>query len=293
MRPILMQTLRLLGASLPGKGLRDPETAPCIPFERGQEPGSPTWPDPAQFDDALFEGEVKMPRPVQILAVTLVSLAVCAAAGAHRDKHDREDGHDRGRDHDRIEGSGDRVKQTRDVKDFDEIQVDCAFDVEITVGPRFALELTYDDNLIDLIETDVRGGTLVLDCDGEHDVDRSCKARIEMPSLAGITINGAAQVHVQGMTGESFEYDLHGAGDLEIQGSVGRIEVHLLGAGSVDARDLIAEEADVQLSGTGSVRVHANERFRGQVSGCGSIDYYGDPPQARENVSGIGSITRH
>jgi hypothetical protein len=245
----------------------------------------------------------------QIFCVALVGLALCGTAGAHGDRpghgarHERGNRHEhgnrdaRGARHGRgrngIEGSGHRVTQTRDVDGFDAIRVECAFDVEITVGPRFRLELMHDDNLIDLIETSVHGGTLVLDCEGEHTCDRSCEVRIEMPALTGITIDGAAQVRARGLAGESFEYDLRGAGDLEVEGTVGRVDMQLSGAGSVDARDLIAEEANVRLSGTGSVRVHANERFKGQVSGCGSIQYYGDPPHARENVSGIGSITRH
>lgn len=218
----------------------------------------------------------------QILCTGLVCIALCGTAGAHRDRHDR----------DQIEGSGDRISQVRDVTGFDEIRVECAFDLEITVGPAFSVELTYDDNLIDLIQTDVRGGTLILDCDEDLDADRSCRVRIAMPALVGITVNGAADIDVRGLAGEAFEYELRGAADLQIQGAVGRLNIHLLGAGNIDARDLIAQDVDVQLSGTGSVRVHATERFDGRVSGCGSIQYSGDPPHARENVSGIGSIRR-
>lgn len=222
----------------------------------------------------------------QILGTGLVCIAVCGTAGAHRDRH----GH--GDDRDRIEGSGDRISQVRDVAGFDEIRVECAFDLEITVGPAFSVELTYDDNLIDLIRTDVRGGVLVLDCEEAFEADRSCRARIAMPALVGITVNGAADSEVRGLSGGAFEYKLRGAGQLELQGAVERLDIHLLGAGSIDAHDLIAEAVDVQLSGTGSVRVHATQRFDGQVSGCGSITYTGNPPRAREDVSGIGSIRR-
>ncbi len=222
----------------------------------------------------------------QILCMGLVCLGLCGTAGAHRHQHDRGD------DRDRIEGSGDRISQVRDVAGFDEIRVECAFDLEITVGPALAVELTYDDNLIDLIRTDVRGGTLVLDCEEDLDADESCRVRIAMPALTGITVNGAADIDVRGLAGGAFEYELRGAASLELQGTVERLDIHLMGAGDIDARDLIAQEADVQLSGTGSVRVHATERFDGRVSGCGSITYTGDPAQTRENVSGIGSIRR-
>ncbi len=188
------------------------------------------------------------------------------------------------------EGSGHLVTETRDVADFTGVVIDCAFDVHIRFGSETRVELTYDDNLIERIETEVRRGRLVLDCARDTDSDRVCEVRITVPRIETLEIGGAADVDIRGFEGGEFTYELHGAGDLFLEGRVDELEIELQGAGSVDARDLVAGTVEVDLCGAGSVKVHATESFRGDLSGVGSIDVFGDPRRVRERVSGIGSI---
>ncbi len=219
------------------------------------------------------------------MALALTALLILTSGSMAGSRHHRT-----WFDDDRLEGSGNLATERRDIDGFTRIHVGCAFDLDIVVGEDFLVELTHDDNLLELMETDVRGRTLTLDCREEHRCDHSCLVRIRMPALEELTIEGAADVEIRDFDGERFAYALHGAGDLTIEGSVGALEVRLNGAGDVDARDLRAEDADVRLAGAGAVRVHATERFRGTVSGVGTITYYGDPQRVSERVTGIGSI---
>jgi len=192
-----------------------------------------------------------------------------------------------------IKGSGDLVSEVREVDNFNHIHINGAFDVHVRIGPAPSLEVTFDDNLIDRVVTRQRRNTLLLDLKGEMDVDRSCLAEITVPSLEELSIGGAADVEIVDFRGETFEYVLHGAGNLTISGTVEDLEIDLHGAGSVDARDLIAQNADVSLPGAGSIDVHVKQNLRAQLTGVGSIDYWGDPEHVRDRVSGIGSIDEH
>lgn len=193
---------------------------------------------------------------------------------------------------DDIEGSGDMETIERDVRGFSRIKIDCAFDLEITMGDWKPLEITFDDNLLEYVETEVVGRTLHLDCSEDLDADEACLVRITMPELTEITIDGAGDVQIKDFKGDSFEYNLRGAGDLRIAGETQDLEINLNGAGHIDARRLHADEVLVDLAGAGSVDVYAVESFRGNVSGVGNITYYGDPEHVRERVTGIGSIDR-
>lgn len=193
---------------------------------------------------------------------------------------------------DDIEGSGDIVTIERDVRGFSRIKIDCAFDLEITIGDWKPMELVFDDNLLEYVETEVTGRTLRLDCSEDLDFDESCLIRIQMPELTEVTIDGAGDVSIKNFQGDSFEYNLNGAGNLDIAGEAKELAINLNGAGHIDARRLQATEVDVDLAGAGSVDVYAEESFRGSVSGVGNITYYGDPEHVRERVSGIGSIDR-
>ena len=54
-------------------------------------------------------------------------------------------------------GSGNVVKEERKVSSFNAIEVSGAFDVELVQGTAIAVTVEADDNLMDLIRTEVRG----------------------------------------------------------------------------------------------------------------------------------------
>lgn len=194
---------------------------------------------------------------------------------------------------DAIEGSGEMASEERSIGEVTRLRVDCAFDIEIRFGKEPKLVLTFDDNLLEYITTEVRGKRLTLDCSEELEIDESCRVELVIPKLTEIEVNGAADIRVHEFAGATFEYVLNGAGNLEMDGTVDELEIELSGAGSVDARDLLAKRAEVNLNGAGSVDVYATEFCRANLSGVGNIDIYGDPRKVREKVSGIGSIDRH
>ncbi len=190
----------------------------------------------------------------------------------------------------RTRGSGDLTTILRQVAAFDRIEINAAFDLQITIGEKSELELTFDDNLIDRVITKVKGGTLMLDIDGPVKVKHPCQVRITIPELERITTSGAANIDIEGLDGELFEYNLLGAGNLTAAGRVDVLEVTLSGAGDVDLRHLIADRVKVDVNGAGTVKVHAESRLRARVSGVGKIIYYGDPDRVSRSVTGLGKL---
>jgi len=191
-----------------------------------------------------------------------------------------------------IKGSGDRVTESRDLPDFTKIRTRGACDVYVTFGDTRSVSITFDDNLIDLIKTEVKGKTLRIYSDESYNSRKSCKVEITVPKLVAIKSSGSGDFELSGFDDDSFDFSLSGSGDLTIDGRVKELEISISGSGDVDARRLIADEAYVSISGSGDVLVHAKSVFDGSVSGSGDITFYGEPKDISRSVRGSGSIRR-
>ena len=231
-----------------------------------------------------------------------------------------------------VKGSGDMATQARDVKEFTWIETLGAFDITVAAGDQQEVVLTFDDNLVELIETKVRGKKLIISAEESYSSRHSCQVEIVVPKLEGVTTKGSGDITVEGLNSESFEChtegsgdilvknvtipsiqcDINGSGDIAIDnltadflecrisgsgdfkadGQVERLEIDVHGSGDVDSRDLIAKEAEVDIRGSGNVRVHASESFDGAVYGSGDIFCFGNPKRFSKHVAGSGEIKR-
>lgn len=191
-----------------------------------------------------------------------------------------------------IKGSGDVITEERDVGSFKRIESSGAADIYVTVGEKLSVKVTFDDNLIDLIETEVRGKTLKIGSRENYRSRHACKIEITVPELERVYLRGSGDVLVERLDAEIFEFKLSGSGSLVAEGSTDELELRLSGSGDIDTRDLIAQEAFVSISGSGDIRVCAEESFDGSVSGSGDIAIYGNPPDFSKSVSGSGSIRK-
>lgn len=166
-------------------------------------------------------------------------------------------------------GSGDLVTETRDVDSFDKIEASDAVNVELLVEPgaQTQVEVTYDDNVIDQIVTEVRGDTLEISIEGSISTfggGRYVSVRVD--SLESIEVSGAV--------------DIQGEGELETY------ELVASGASDVDFRDLTATEVTIEVSGASDVTLHASGTVSGEVSGASDVTVEGDPANVRVETSG-------
>ncbi len=191
-----------------------------------------------------------------------------------------------------IKGSGDLITEERDVGSFQRIESSGAADIFVTVGEELSVKVTLDDNLIDLIETKVRGKTLKIESRENYRSRHGCRIEITVPELERVYLRGSGDILVERLEAEFFEFKLSGSGSLVAEGATDELEVHLSGSGDIDTRDLIAREAYVSLSGSGEIKIHAEESFDGRISGSGDIAIYGNPSDFSKSISGSGSIRK-
>lgn len=189
-----------------------------------------------------------------------------------------------------IKGSGNVVKEIREIEDFDELEVSGAYNIEIEVGSNTSLEINAEDNLQKYIKTEVINNRLIIENSHSLSPKRKIKIVISTPSLQEVESSGISNIYADGIDERVFTLDLSGAGFIELYGKVEQFNAELSGAGRLEAKELYARFIDIDASGASNAEVYVSERLVVDLSGTGTIEYFGSPDEVDENISGVGRL---
>jgi hypothetical protein len=193
--------------------------------------------------------------------------------------------------HDEIKGSGVRLKQKRDVASFTSIATEGAFDIEVVCQKPESVEVEGDDNLLQLITTEVSNNVLHIRSNRSFSVNDPIKITISAPDLQGISAKGAGKFDIAGIKNEKFEIDANGATTIKVAGETKLIDIDSNGAGKVDAHKLRAARGVVDVKGVARVDVNVVEQLDVTVSGPAHVTYQGDPV-VNKTIHGPGSVEK-
>jgi hypothetical protein len=226
--------------------------------------------------------------------VALIGAAAVSGNSSDNRDHDDDFSIEIEVDDDFEEGNGDRVSETRDLATFNSIRVKGGIELEVEAGGEQSVSISTDSNRIELVETYVDDGTLVIDMKKNkrkrfwNNVDVDVK--ITVANFDGIEVLGAVDGDINNINSDNFKIDIRGAADLNLSGSCKNLTLDIKGAGDVDADKLECASVDVDLKGAGSASVYASESIDALMAGVGSIDVYGEPKDVNKRTGGIGSI---
>ncbi len=214
-----------------------------------------------------------------------------------------------------IAGSGVSKEEARAVEAFHALDAGNAIRVTVLVTPgaKHGVKISGDDNLVPLIESVIRDGTLVLRLKGNSNispklpllaevvaneldgVEASGAASVEVKGGAKadrltIGASGAAEVSVEGVESSQAVVSASGASHIVLTGSAASLNVDASGASHVKALALQLDDAEVSISGASSVSLRATKRVAGDVSGASRLDIYGSPAQKTVAISGAGQV---
>lgn len=215
-----------------------------------------------------------------------------------------------------ILGSGKPATKEVAVSGFTAVEVDGAFQVEVSRADRFQVSITADDNLLDFVRVEREGRTLKIGmASGQsYRLDRGSELRavVTMPALEAVSLHGAVRGTVKGyrsvrdmrlqvsgasrLGGEGRVADLRveasGASRVTWTGSGRTARVEASGASRVDLEEFPADEVEVRLSGASRAGVDARRRLAYAVSGASHLEYRGDPSIERRERSGASTARR-
>lgn len=189
-------------------------------------------------------------------------------------------------------GSGKLETETRSVASFNRVESNLGLNLIVHIGEPQKVTVTIDDNLMDNLKTEVHGKTLVISSRKSFSSDRDCTVEITVPELRGISSNGSGDVEVHEFKGGDFAFDLSGSGNFNATGKVDRLTIEINGSGSVDTRQLSADDVEVSINGSGDATVAAKNSLDIEVNGSGSVSYQGNPEHLHQSISGSGSVEK-
>lgn len=211
-----------------------------------------------------------------------------------------------------IEGSGNIVKENREVSAIHGIEAGGAFHIFVTKGDKSSLIIETDDNLQKQITAKVENGLLKLETKGNIKNPEKMNAYIVMPILDNVDLSGACKMESEDrFEGENMDIDLSGASNLKLNIKVSKLEIEISGAAKSNLAgyadnmelegsgashsyfdDLEVRNAEIDLSGASKAVVKVMEYLHGECSGAANIDYMGAVKKVDVNTSGAGSVNR-
>lgn len=187
-------------------------------------------------------------------------------------------------------GSGVAKTETRTFGPLNQIELDGAGTLDVTISQPQSIVLTCDDNILPLIETRETDGRLVVrPTETIRDYHLAIKATVA--DIRYLELNGAAEATVQGVNNDGLKIESSGAATVTLAGKTNAIDIDLNGAGKVDADGLSARKAVVHIAGAGVAEVHAVEALDATIEGLGVVRYRGSP-KITKTISGLGTLTK-
>lgn len=198
-----------------------------------------------------------------------------------------------------LNGSGKTVVKTFAYQQFDKVGLTGLNGKAIvTIGKPFSVEVTIDDNLAGLLEVKEKDGQLTVGLTGNEKNNlylekTNILIRIGMPEISVLENDANCNVAVQNIVGRYFRIENYGNGDIQLAGTIDRLDIKKEGNGNIAAAELIAKVVNATVSGNGDVTVHATESLGVSGSGNGDVIITGKGKlKAGSAIKGNGEIIK-
>ena len=189
-----------------------------------------------------------------------------------------------------IQGSGVSKTESRNVGEFHSIAHNSVGKISVKVGPPQNVTITLDDNLLDLVETQVVDGELQIYTKSSFNTQIGLKVEISLPSLESCKVSGVGSMDITGLAVDNFKAKISGVGGITASGTAKNLDLKLSGVGNAKMEELLAESVTVTVSGVGNARVYASDSIDAKTSGMGSVTVFGKPTNKQTKSIGVGII---
>jgi len=231
-----------------------------------------------------------------------------------------------------VVGSGDLETRQFNYSDFTRVDINSAFEFEITQSGSYRVSVTADDNLFDYIQVSKQGTTLQISLGTASFTNITTKAEITMPQIAGLNISGASRGTASGfsstdslditvggassldlaeisagdvnldvsgasqvtgeLTASDVDFDIDGASTVQLEGSANDIMVNADSASRVKLAGFTVNNANVSLGGASTGTVNLSGRLDVYLDSASKLSYIGEPTMGTINIAGGSELSK-
>lgn len=208
-------------------------------------------------------------------------------------------------------GNGNVKRDERPVNgSFTAIHAQEGLDVYIAQANETSIRVEADENIIELIGTDIENGTLKIHAIENIGRASSKKVYVSMPTIEELKTSSGADLRVENLvktdrislkssSGSDIQVEVNAnsvfcdsssGAEIKVTGTAKTIEAGASSGSEIDANGLTTEEAFAKASSGGSVSVNASEKVEARSSSGGDISYSGNPKVVQKNNSVSGNV---
>lgn len=210
-----------------------------------------------------------------------------------------------------IDGDGNVVTTQRELNgSFSEIRVSRGLDVILNQGSSESVSVEADENLQDIIVTEIDGNILKITTTENIRRSSSKKVFVSFDDLTKIETTSGSQVSSENnldvqdlkletssgsqlkltLKAESLECDSSSGSNVTLSGIANRIYASASSGSGISASDLETKTANVKASSGANVSINTSKELTAKASSGGNISYYGNPEVVNNNESVSGSV---
>ena len=208
-----------------------------------------------------------------------------------------------------VKGTGNVSTENRNMEGtFTSIKVSHGLDLYLTQGETVALTVEADQNLQELIITEVENGTLKIYADKNIGTAQSKKIMLSFKDISSIkatsgsdvnSINTITANHLKLSTssGSDMNLDINvetldckstSGSDLVLRGNANALTAHASSGSDIEAHNLKTNSSHVKATSGAGITVNTKKELYAKASSGGDITYYGNPGfiEKSDGVSG-------
>ena len=210
-----------------------------------------------------------------------------------------------------IEGSGNITTENRTVnKDFKNIEVSQGIKVNVQQADIKSVKVEADDNLQEHIIIKVENGVLKIESDKNYISTEMPIVTVKMPIISGLNASSGSEIistktiitnniNVKSSSGSSINIEVEAdaitlesssGSTIEASGKALKLETNSSSGSSINAKNLQANEVNVQTTSGSSTSVYPILKLDAKASSGGSVDYHKIPKTIFKEENSGGSV---
>ncbi len=212
-----------------------------------------------------------------------------------------------------IKGNGTVKIENRTLnQSFNAVKASQGLDVYLTQGNEESIVIEADENLHNLIKTEVKDNELRIYAEKNIGYASSKKIMITFKNISKITSTSGSDVvstntihadnlELNSSSGSDMKLDVNtktlqcnssSGSDLKLSGKTEKLFAEASSGSDIKAADLIAESSQVKATSGADITVNTAKELTADANSGGDIKYYGNPEKVNKTDSHSGNITK-